>query len=116
MPGAVLAEATDLDVGFVTSLDSLDKADTHTRGEVWVFPIGLAAPPPPGVSEDVDVRTKAIQTSAPQRHGLQYDVAIGTAPLVYGQSASATAFCFSGSCRQQCNLFAWSKHYKDRGM
>lgn len=109
MPGAVLAEATDLDVGFVTSLDSLDKADTHTRGEVWVFPIGLAAPPPPGVSEDVDVRTKAIQTSAPQRHGLQYDVAIGTAPLVYGQSASATAFCFSGSCRQQCNLFAW--HY-----
>ena len=64
MPGALVAEATDLDVGFVTSLDSLDKADTHTGGEVWVFPIGLAAPPPPGVSEDVDVGTKAIQTSA----------------------------------------------------
>lgn len=64
MPSAFLAKATDLDVGFVTSLDSLDKADTHTRGEMGVFPIGLAAPPPPGVSEDVDVGTKAIQTSA----------------------------------------------------
>jgi len=64
VPGALVAEATDLDVGFVTSLNSLDKADTHTRGEMGVFPIGLAAPPPPGVSEDVDVGTKAIQTSA----------------------------------------------------
>ena len=64
MPGALVAEATDLDVGFVTSLNSLDKADTHTRGEMGVFPIGLAAPPPPGVSEDVDVGTKAIHTSA----------------------------------------------------
>ena len=64
MTSALVAEATDLDVGFVTSLNSLDKADTHTRGEMGVFPIGLAAPPPPGVSEDVDVGAKAIQTSA----------------------------------------------------
>ncbi len=64
---------------------------------MWVFPIGLAAPPPPGVSEDVDVGTKAVQTSAAQRHGLQYDVAIGPAPFVYGQSTRATAFWFEAN-------------------
>jgi hypothetical protein len=97
MPGAALAEATDLDISLVTSLDSLDKAYTHTRCEMWVFPIGLAAPPPPGISKDVDVRTKAVQTSAAQRHGLQDNVAIDTVVLVYCQSTSITAFWFQAN-------------------
>ena len=55
---------TDLDVGLVASLDALHKADPHARGEVGVLPVGLTTPTPPGVSEDIDVGSKAVQSPA----------------------------------------------------
>lgn len=65
MPGGVWCRCNaDLDVGLVTALQALDKADSHMGGQVWVLPIGLATPPPSGVPEDVDVGPKAIQAPA----------------------------------------------------
>lgn len=64
----MLVEDSHLDVDWVCALDSLNKGDTHLRSEVGVLSICLAAPAPPGVSEDVDVGPKAVETPelAPQ--------------------------------------------------